>query len=148
MKAKTTRRPAPTKKRYESFTAEEKAAMQARVAELKVGDVDGDTQVKEKLAGMGKPDRVMGERIHALVRSTVPSLTPRLYYGMPAYSKDGKVLFWFKAAEKFKTRFATLGFSDAAHLDDGDIWATEYALPKLTPAVETKIAALVRKAAG
>jgi uncharacterized protein YdhG (YjbR/CyaY superfamily) len=138
---------AKTKKRYESFTAEEKAAMQARVAELKVGEVDGDGQIMAKLASMGKPDRVMGERVHAIVKGAAPSLTSRLYYGMPAYAKDGKVLFWFKAAEKFKTRYATLGFSDAAHLDDGEIWATEYALPKLTPAVEAKIGALVKKAA-
>jgi len=137
-----------TKKRYNEFTAEEKSAMRARVAELKVGDADGDSQVVEKLAGMGKPDRAIGERIHAIVKAAAPSLAPRLYYGMPAYSKDGKTLFWFKPAEKFKTRYATLGFSDAARLDDGEIWATEYALPKLTPGVEAKITSLVKKAAG
>ena len=124
--------------------------MKARVQEMKSSggkDVDPEPEVLAKLKDMPNPDRGMGERMHAIVKATAPSLTPRLYYGMPAYAKDGKVLFWFKPASKFKTRYATVGFSDAAKLDGGDMWPTEYAVLKLTGATEAKFSALVKKAA-
>jgi len=136
-----------TKKRYNEFTAEEKSAMRDRVRELKVGDADGETEVLEKLAGMSKPDREAGERIHAIIKAAAPSLSPRLWYGMPAYTKNGKLLCHFQPAEKFKTRYPTVGFSDVANLDDGDVWPVSYAVGNLTSAAEAKLAALVKKAA-
>ncbi len=136
-----------TRKRYNEFTAEEKSAMRDRVRELKVGDADGETAVLEKLAGMSKPDREAGERIHAIIKGAAPSLSPRLWYGMPAYTKDGKLLCHFQPAEKFKTRYPTVGFSDLAKLDDGDVWPVAFAVGNLTPAAEAKLAALVKKAA-
>ncbi|MBS2029292.1 MAG: DUF1801 domain-containing protein [Deltaproteobacteria bacterium] len=141
----------PTKranKKPTTFTAEERAAMKERARELKAGDVDGTKAVLEKIASLPEPDRSMARRIHAIVLSAAPSLTPRLWYGMPAYARDEKTICLFQSGQKFKTRYATLGFSDKAKLDDGEMWPNAYALTKLTPDVEAKIAALVKKAVG
>jgi uncharacterized protein YdhG (YjbR/CyaY superfamily) len=135
-----------TAKPSEGFTAEERAAMRDRVRELKAGGSDGESDVLAKIAEMPEPDRVMAERIHAIVKKTAPELTPRTWYGMPAYSKDGKVLCYFRSAQKFKTRYATFGFSDKANLDDGGMWPTDYALKELTAADEKRIVALVKQA--
>ena len=131
------------------FTAEERAAMKERARELKAARnrADGESEVLAKIAEMSEPDRALGERIHAIVTTAAPDLSPRTWYGMPAYAKDDKVVCFFKPAEKFKTRYATLGFSDRANLDDGDMWPTEFALKKLTPGEEARIGALVRQAA-
>ena len=138
-----------------TFTDEEREAMQQRAKELKAearrakGDkVDGEADVLAKIAELQPADRVMAERIHALIKAAAPTLEPRTWYGMPAYAKDGKVICHFQSAEKFKARYATIGFSDAAGLDDGAMWPTSYALAELTPEVEARIAALVRQAAG
>jgi hypothetical protein len=136
------------------FTAEERAAMKDRVQELKasarrgprVDKADGQSEVLAKIAEMQKSDRVMGERLHAVITTSAPDLSPRLWYGMPAYAKDGKVVCFFQSAQKFKTRYATLGFSDTAKLDDGAMWPTYYALTKLTAADEARIGALVKQA--
>ncbi|MDA4123018.1 MAG: DUF1801 domain-containing protein [Thaumarchaeota archaeon] len=130
------------------FTEEERAAMKERIQELKAEKekVDGESAVLAKIAGMSEPDRTMGKRLHAIIKASAPRLTPRLWYGMPAYSKDGNVVFFFKPAEKFKMRYATLGFSDEANLDEGAMWPTEFALKGLTAADEARIAALVKKA--
>jgi len=133
-------------KTSEGFTAEERAAMRDRVREMKAGSSDGEGEVLAKIAEMQDSDRVMAERIHAIVKDTAPELTPRTWYGMPAYSKDGKVLCYFRSAQKFKTRYATFGFSDKANLDDGGMWPTDYALQKLTAADEKRIVALVKQA--
>jgi len=133
-------------KASEGFTAEERAAMRERVREIKAGSSDGESEVLAKIAEMPESDRVMAERIHAIVKDTAPELTPRTWYGMPAYSKDGKVLCYFRSAQKFKTRYATFGFSDKANLDDGGMWPTDYALKKLTAADEKRIVALVKQA--
>lgn len=140
MKTKTT-------KTAPKFSAEEVAAMKDRAKELKAG-ADGDAEVMAKIAEMPAADRDLGERFVRLVKAKAPHLTTRLYYGMPAFAKDGKVLCWFKAAAKFKTRYATVGFSDVARLDDGAIWPTEYAVTELSGKEEQKLAALVVKAAG
>ena len=129
------------------FTDDEKSAMRARVRELQAG-ADGESELLAKIATMPVPDRAMAKRLHALVKVTAPALTSKTYYGMPAYARDGKVVFWYKAADKFKTRYATIGFSDAATLDDGTLWPTEYAVTELNPATEAKISALIKKAAG
>ena len=134
-----------TGKAAKGFTAEERAAMRARAKELKA-TADGENAVREALAAMAPPDRAHGERLHALINASAPDLRPRTWYGMPAYAKDDKVVCFFKNAGKFKTRYATLGFSDKANLDDGAMWPTEFALKELTPAVEKKIATLVKKA--
>jgi uncharacterized protein YdhG (YjbR/CyaY superfamily) len=135
----------PTKKK-DGFTAEEKAAMRARAKELKAS-ADGETAVREALAAMTPDDRAIGERIHALVKEAAPELTPKTWYGMPAYAnKEGKVVFFFRNAGKFKERYATFGFNDSANLDDGSMWPIAYALSKLSKAEEKKIAALVKKA--
>jgi uncharacterized protein YdhG (YjbR/CyaY superfamily) len=130
------------------FTDEERAAMKARAKELKTESeqADGESEVLAKIAEMQQSDRTMAERLHRLVRATAPELAPRTWYGMPAYAKDGKVVCYFKPAEKFKTRYATLGFSDRANLDEGDMWPTEFALTRLTLAGESAIGALVKKA--
>jgi uncharacterized protein YdhG (YjbR/CyaY superfamily) len=128
------------------FTAEEKAAMKERAKELK--SAGGESEVLEKIAGMPAADRALAERIHELVTATAPELAPRTWYGMPAYARDGKVVCFFQDAAKFKARYATLGFSDKAALDDGAMWPTSFALTELTPAVEEQIVALVRKAVG
>jgi uncharacterized protein YdhG (YjbR/CyaY superfamily) len=129
------------------FTADEKAAMRERAKELKRdGKADGESDVLAKIAEMPEADRAMAERVHAVVKASAPALSPKTWYGMPAYALDGKVVCFFQSAQKFKTRYATLGFSDTASLDDGAMWPTAYALAKLTAAEEKKIAALVKKA--
>lgn len=145
---KTTKKSAKSTaaKASEGFTAEERAAMRERVREMKTGTGDGEGDVLAKIAEMPESDRVMAERIHAIVKATAPELVPRTWYGMPAYSKDGKVLCYFRSAQKFKTRYATFGFSDKANLDDGGMWPTDYALKKLTAADEKRIVALVKQA--
>lgn len=132
------------------FTAEEKAAMKERARELKQAALraDGESDVLAKIAEMSEPDRVMAERLHALIKATAPSLAPRTWYGMPAYTRDGKVVCFFKPAAKFSQRYATFGFEEAANLDQGAMWPTSYALTDLTAADEAKLAALVKKAAG
>ncbi|HEX7089498.1 MAG TPA: DUF1801 domain-containing protein [Longimicrobiales bacterium] len=138
-------------KAAEGFTAEERAAMRERAREVRAaarGKVDGERAVLEKLAELPEPDRTIGERIHAIVRATAPGLSPRLWYGMPAYARDGKVVCFFQPAHKFKTRYATLGFSDAANLDDGALWPVAFAVKALTAAEEAEIARLVARAVG
>ena len=128
------------------FSAEEKAAMKARLKELKATE-DGETAVKAALAAMSPKDRTIGKKIHAIVRETAPDLTPKTWYGMPAYAnKDGKVVVFFRDAGKFKEQYAMLGFNDSASLDQGSMWPIAFALQKLTPAEEKKIRALVKKA--
>ena len=135
----------PTKKQ-EGFTAEEKAAMRARAKELKAA-AQGEEAVLSALAEMSPDDRALGERIHAIVKETAPDLVPKTWYGMPAYAnKDGKVVVFFRNAEKFKERYAMLGFNDTAAIDDGSMWPVAFALTKLTKPDETKIAGLVKKA--
>jgi uncharacterized protein YdhG (YjbR/CyaY superfamily) len=139
-----------TKKSYEGFTAEEKAAMQDRVQEQKVGarssKADGESELLAKIAELPPSDRAMARRLHEVIKASAPDLSPTTWYGMPAYTKDGKVVCHFQSAQKFKTRYATLGFSDRANLDEGNMWPNAYALLRLTPADETRIAALVKKA--
>ena len=135
----------PTKKK-EGFSAEEKAAMRARAKELKAA-ADGETAVREALAAMTPEDRAIGERIHAIVTKTAPELTPKTWYGMPAYAnKEGKVVCFFRDAAKFKERYAMLGFNDTAKLDDGSMWPVAFALTKLSKADEDRIAKLVKQA--
>jgi uncharacterized protein YdhG (YjbR/CyaY superfamily) len=138
----------PAAKRYDGFTAEEKAAMKDRVKELKrdAQKADGESEVVATIAGMPQEDRVIAERLHTLIKGVAPELVPRTWYGMPAYSKDDKVVCFFQGAYKFKARYATLGFSDQAHLDEGSMWPSTFALTKLTAADETRIKALVKKA--
>jgi uncharacterized protein YdhG (YjbR/CyaY superfamily) len=134
----------------ETFTAEERAAMKERARELKAakGKAEGESDLLAKIAEMPKADRVMAERLHAIVTSSAPELAPKTWYGMPAYAnKDGKIVCFFRNASKFKDRYATFGFNDAANLDEGSMWPTSYALTGLTAADEKKIAALVKKAA-
>ena len=135
-------------KKDTGFTAEERAAMKERARELKAekSKADGESDVLAKIAEMPKADRAMAERIHKIVKASAPDLTPRTWYGMPAYAKDGKVVCFFKSASKFKSRYATFGFNDPANLDDGAMWPTSFALKKLTAADERKIGALVKKA--
>jgi uncharacterized protein YdhG (YjbR/CyaY superfamily) len=136
-------------KTNKGFTPEERAAMKARAKELKAQATEADEEraVLASFDEMAEPDRSMGKRLHAIIKASAPMLSPRLWYGMPAYAnKDGKIVCHFQNAAKFKTRYATLGFSDAAHLDDGDIWPVAYALNNLTAAAEARIAALVKKA--
>ncbi|HET7170538.1 MAG TPA: DUF1801 domain-containing protein [Gaiellales bacterium] len=142
------RKPTKTTKRKasETFSAEERAAMRETARERKAGSKDGESDVLAKIAEMPKPDRDKAERIHAIVKAAAPNLTSRTWYGMPAYAKDDKVVLFFKSAHKFKSRYATLGFSDKANLDSGAMWATDFALKDLTAAEEKKISALVKKA--
>jgi uncharacterized protein YdhG (YjbR/CyaY superfamily) len=129
------------------FTDEERTAMRERAKELKAaGKAEGESDVLAKIAEMSEPDRAMAERLHAIMKASAPDLSPRTWYGMPAYAKDGKVVCFFRSAEKFKDRYATFGFNDAANLDEGAMWPTGFALKELTAAEETKIGALVRKA--
>ena len=141
---KTTSKPT-TGKASKGFTAEERAAMRARARELKAAE-DGETAVRDALAAMSAHDRAIGEQLHALIKNHAPNLSAKTWYGMPAYAKDDTVVCFFKPAAKFKTRYATLGFSDKANLDDGDIWPTEFALNELTPTVEKTIGALLTRA--
>ncbi|HEX4681717.1 MAG TPA: DUF1801 domain-containing protein [Gemmatimonadaceae bacterium] len=130
------------------FSPEERAAMKEYVKEKKGGgSANDETAVLEKIAAMPAPDRAMAERIHAIVKASAPELTSRLWYGMPAYARDGAVVCFFQDARKFKTRYGTLGFSDKAKLDDGNMWPTTYALMKLTATEEARIGELVKKAA-
>jgi uncharacterized protein YdhG (YjbR/CyaY superfamily) len=144
-------------KKSAGFSDFEKAAMKERAAELKTEsrrgskadkDAGGEADVLAAIAAMPKADRVIGERIHVLVKAASPDLSPRTWYGMPAYARGEKVVCFFQGAAKFKARYATLGFSDQARLDEGDFWATSFAVKELTPATEAKIAALVKKAVG
>ena len=136
------------------FTDEERAAMRERARELKAEEragkdrADGDAAVRAKIAEMPEPDRTLAERVHVLVGAAAPALTPRLWYGMPAYARDGKVLCFFQGAAKFGTRYATLGFTDVPALDDGTVWPVAFALTAMTAAEEATIRALVEKAAG
>ena len=138
------------------FTDEERAAMRERAQELKAaalrgpraGKADGESDVLAKIAEMAEPDRIMAERLHAIIKASAPALSPKTWYGMPAYARDGEVVCFFQSAQKFKARYATLGFSDKANLDEGQMWPTGFAVKELTPAEEARIAALVKKAAG
>jgi uncharacterized protein YdhG (YjbR/CyaY superfamily) len=132
----------------QGFTDEERAAMRARVQEQKADarKADGESAALAAIAAMSGLDRAMGERLHAIIKASAPALAPKTWYGMPAYAKDGKVVCFFKCAQKFNTRYATFGFSDAANLDDGAMWPTEFALKELTAAAEARIAALVKQA--
>ena len=145
-KQKSAKSTTATKKRYDGFTGEEKAAMKDRVEEMKTAKADGESELLAKIAEMQKSDRAMAERVHAVIKASAPALSPKTWYGMPAYAKDGKIVCHFQPAQKFKTRYATLGFSDAARLDEGAMWPNAYALTEMTPAVEARIAALVKKA--
>src|SRR3970040_2255001 len=139
-------------KTSKGFTDEEKAAMKARAQELKAearaekDKADGERAVGPAIAAMKDTDRAMGERLHAIIKASAPALSPKTWYGMPAYAKDGKVVCFFQSAQKFKSRYATFGFSDEANLDEGSMWPTSFALKELTAAEEAKIGALVKKA--
>ena len=137
--------PATNAKEKAGFTAEEKAAMRVRAKELKAA-ADGESAVQAALAGMSPSDRALGEQLHALIKESAPELSPKTWYGMPAYARDGKVVCYFRDAGKFKERYAMLGFNDSANLDQGTMWPVAFALEKLTAADETKIRALVKKA--
>ena len=128
------------------FTDEERGAMKARLQELKAHEADGESAVLAKIAEMREPDRVMAERLHAIIKASAPVLSPKTWYGMPAYAKDGKVVCFFQCAQKFNTRYATLGFNDKANLDEGAMWPVAFALTELTAAEEARIVALVKKA--
>jgi uncharacterized protein YdhG (YjbR/CyaY superfamily) len=146
----TTKRPA--ERPAKGFTAEEKAAMKERARELKAEEkankskAEGESDLLAKIAEMSEPDRSIAKRLHAIITASAPDLTPKTWYGMPAYASDGKVLCFFQGAQKFNTRYATFGFSDTARLDEGDLWPTSYALKELTPTVEARIVALLKKA--
>ncbi len=141
-------------KKFKGFTDEERAAMKERIQELKAAarrglradKADEESAVLAKIAAMPEPDRALGKRLHALIKASAPALSPKLWYGMPAYAKDGKVVCFFQSAHKFKTRYATLGFSDKANLDEGHLWPTTFALKELTTAEEARIGTLVKKA--
>ena len=136
----------------EGFTDEERAAMKERAQELKAearankDKVDGESEVLAKIAELPEPDRTMGKRLHDIIKASAPTLSPKTWYGMPAYAKDGKVVCFFQSAQKFKSRYATFGFSDEANLDEGAMWPTSFALKELTATEEAKISALVKKA--
>jgi hypothetical protein len=135
-----------TGKKFKGFTAEERVAMKERIQELKASKADGEGAVLAKIAAMPEPDRAIGKRLHAIVKASAPALSLKLWYGMPAYARDGKVVCFFQTAQKFNTRYATLGFSDEANLDEGAMWPTAFALTELTAADEARIGALVKKA--
>ena len=155
---KDTQKPAKsttaTDRTSERFTDEERGAMKERLQELKAAvrrgpradKADGESAVLAKIAEMPEPDRTMGERLHAIIKASAPALSPKTWYGMPAYTKDGKVVCFFQSAEKFKSRYATFGFSDEANLDEGAMWPTSFALKELTATEEARIGALVKKA--
>ena len=142
----------PAKRTADGWTAEERAAMKERAKEMKAearankNKADGENDVLAKIAEMRGSDRAMAKRLHEIVKESAPDLSPRTWYGMPAYAKDGKVLCFFQSAQKFNSRYATFGFSDEANLDKGAMWPTSYALKELTAADEAKIAALVKRA--
>jgi uncharacterized protein YdhG (YjbR/CyaY superfamily) len=145
---------AATGKKPKGFTDEERDAMRERLQEMKADGrrgrradkADGESAVLAKIAALPQPDRALGERLHAIIKASAPALSPKTWYGMPAYAKDGNVVCFFQSAQKFKTRYATLGFSDKASLDEGHMWPTAFALKELTAAEEAKICALVKKA--
>jgi hypothetical protein len=151
---KSAKSAAVSNKKFKGFTDEERAAMKERIQEQtaaarrgpRADKADGESAVLAKIAGMPEPDRAMGKRLHAIIKASAPTLSPRLWYGMPAYDKDGKVVCFFQSAQKFKTRYATLGFSDKANLDEGAMWPTAFALKELAAADEARIGALVKKA--
>jgi uncharacterized protein YdhG (YjbR/CyaY superfamily) len=145
---KSAKRTTDVDKKSRGFTDEERAAMKERSQELKTEarKADGETALLAKLAEMPEPDRAMGERLHAIVKASAPDLSPKTWYGMPAYAKDGKVVCYFQSAHKFKSRYATFGFNDSANLDEGAMWPTSFALKELTAAAEAKIGALVKQA--
>lgn len=149
---KSAKSPTANRRKSKGFTADEQAAMKERVRELKAearanqDRAAGESDVLAKIASMKEPDRRMAKRLHAIITANAPELSPRTWYGSPAYAKDGKVVCFFQDAQKFKTRYATLGFSDAANLDEGTIWPTSYALKELTATTEARIVALVKKA--
>ena len=136
-------------KKSKGFSAEERAAMKERAKELKAAanQADDENAVLAKIAEMPESDRVMAERLHAIIKASAPALSPKLWYGMPSYARDGKIVCFFQAAQKFNTRYATLGFNDTANLDEGAMWPTAYALTELTDAEEARIGALVKQAA-
>jgi uncharacterized protein YdhG (YjbR/CyaY superfamily) len=154
MKATQKSAKSTTGKASKGFTDEERAAMKERVQERnadarrgpRAGKADGESDVLAKIAEMPEPDRAMAERLHAIIKASAPVLSPRTWYGMPAYARDGDVVCFFQSAQKFKTRYATLGFSDKANLDEGAMWPTAFALKELTAADEARIGALVKKA--
>ncbi len=137
-------------KKLKGFTDEERAAMKERAQELKAAEradkADGESAVLAKIAEMPEPDRAMSKRLHTLIKASAPALSPKTWYGMPAYAKDGKVVCFFQSAQKFKTRYATFGFSDMANLDEGAMWPVTFALKELTATEEARIVALVKKA--
>ncbi|HEY6398458.1 MAG TPA: DUF1801 domain-containing protein [Solirubrobacteraceae bacterium] len=143
-----------TGKTSKGFTDDERAAMRDRAQELKAaarrgpraGKAEGESDVLAKIAEMPEPDRAMAERLHTIIKASAPALSPRTWYGMPAYAKDGNVVCFFQSAQKFKTRYATFGFSDKANLDEGNMWPTAFALKKLTAADEARIGTLVKRA--
>jgi len=151
---KAGKRAAPGGKAVNTFTEEERAAMKERARELKAEarrgakEEDGESDVLAKIAEMPPPDRAMAERLHAIIKASAPALSPRTWYGMPAYAAGDKVICFFQSAHKFKARYATLGFSDKAHLDDGPMWPVAFALKQLTATDEARIAALVKRAVG
>ena len=136
----------PTKKK-DGFTAEEKAAMRARAKELKA-EADGESAVRASIAAMSPQDRAIAKRLHELIKAAAPDLSPKTWYGMPAYTKDGKVVCFFRNAGKFKERYAMIGFNDSAKLDEGSMWPVAFAVKELTAADEARIGALVKKAVG
>ena len=151
---KSAKSTAATDKKFEGFTDEERGAIKERAQELKAAarrsprgkKADEESAVLAKIAELPEPDRAMAERLHAVIKASAPALSPKLWYGMPAYAKDGKVVCFFQSAQKFNTRYATFGFNDTANLDDGAMWPTSFALKKLTAADEAKIGELVKKA--
>jgi len=143
---KSAKRTTAIGKQSKGFTAEERAAMKERVRELKADKADGEGALLAKIAAMREPDRALARRLHAIIRASAPALSPTTWYGMPAYAKDGKVVCFFQSAQKFKTRYATFGFSDKANLDDGALWPVAFALKELNGAAEAKIGALVKQA--
>lgn len=152
---KSPKNTAATAKKRQGFTDEEQLAMKEHAQELKAEarrggraeNADGESDVLAKIAALPQPDRAMGERLHAIIKASAPELAPRTWYGMPAYAKNGNVVCFFQSAQKFKTRYATLGFSDKANLDEGQMWPTAFALKELGPAEDAMIATLVKKAA-
>ena len=138
----------PAKHTAAKFTKEELGAMKSRVKELKAAatKAEDESAVLAAIAELQAPDRALAKRLHAVIKASVPALSPKPWYGMPAYAKEGKIVCFFQPAQKFKTRYATIGFSDEANLDEGNMWPNAYALTEVTPAVEARIASLVKKA--
>jgi uncharacterized protein YdhG (YjbR/CyaY superfamily) len=147
--AKRTTTTTTNDKKYDGFTDEERGAMKERAKELKAAarKADAESDVLAKIAEMTESDRALAERIHAIVKASAPDLSPKLWYGMPAYTKNGKIVCFFQSAQKFNARYATFGFNDTAHLDEGAMWPTAFALTKLTADDEARIGSLVKKAA-